>query len=119
MDATKDKVLPTPPPIQGQPGGVVREREISTSLESPLDPEVAKIVQVNPSPVDEPPVNFPTQTVKIEINEPKAQSSGSSISKAEAQTIIRNSPPDASRRAKAIIIVREEDMKELGSKDAF
>src|SRR5688500_6702293 len=95
MDPTKDKVLPTPPPIQGQPGGVVREREISTSLESPLDPEVAKIVQVNPNPANEPPpVNIQSSTIKIEINEPKAQSSSTSISKAEAQTIIKKYSPD-------------------------
>lgn len=120
MDATKDKAIPAPPPqIQGQPGGVVREREISTSLESPLDPEVAKIVQVIPDHTNEPSVNFPHQPqVSAQIEEPKNQAN-TSISKAEAQRIIKKYSPDDPKRGKAVIIVRESDIRDLRSKDAF
>lgn len=120
MDPNKDKVLTSSPaPIQGQPAGVLREREISTSLESPLDPEVAKIVQVIPDHTNEPSVNFPQQPqVNVQIEEPKIQVN-TSISKAEAQTIIRKYSPDNPKRGKAVIIVRESDIRDLRSKNAF
>lgn len=121
MDPTKHKATPAPPPqIQGQPGGVVRERESLASFEKPLDPEVAKIVKVLDDHTNQPPINIPQPQVSVEIKEPQTiVQSGSPMSKSDAKTIIKKYSPDNPKRGKAVIIVRESDIRDLKSKNAF